>query len=529
MKTEYTHKDRKHEVFQLEYNEDTLEAHVTSDITLDDYRSITREDDWRLLERFAKQMEGKTVVFINPTMSGGGVAMLRPPLVYLLRLLGVDAHWFVMQPRMNPHDENPFLFTKQMHNIMQRRTEPGEHFNEMGKAVHQDWNRENAQTLTRQPEITDADVIVIDDPQPAPLKPYIEKVNPDAKLVWRNHIDTDGELMANPATPQGQVADYIFNELDIGEVDAMITHPIERFVHPEFADKTYFAPATIEPFDDLNRELSTEEIDEGVAFVNQQIEKVNHEFEREGREDDIQPLIDPGRRRITLIARFDESKGMDKALRLGVETNDILREAGVAEEELPQIILTGNGSVDDPSGIPMYETMLQERREQYRPNKDNIIIARLPHNYMAMNALMYPQPNQDGSYDGRQLVALQTSEAEGCETRITDWIRHGVPLVISNRGGMKLQVNDGESGLILDYDKPDFDVERGAKWIADLMLKDGRYQDLRESTLQAAEEFNSREFTTVANTTRLLRLFSRVLEGEPADRQWRIQDMTEGD
>ncbi len=527
MKTEYTHKDRNHEVFRLEYDAETLEAHVSSDVTLEDFQSITQDQDWQLLLDFAKQMQGKTVVFVNPTMSGGGVAMLRPPLVYLLRLLGVDAHWFVMQPRMNPNDENPFLFTKQMHNIMQRRTEPGEHFNEMGKTVHQDWNRENAQILTRQPEIQNADLVVIDDPQPAPLKPYIQKVNPDVKLVWRNHIDTDGELMANPGTPQGRVASYIFDELGIGDVDAMITHPIERFVHPEFADKTYFAPATIEPFDDLNRELSKDEIGEGLEFVNNQIEQINEEFAREGREDDIQPLIDPERRRITLIARFDESKGMDKALRLGVQVNDLLRDKGFKESDLPQVILTGNGSVDDPSGIPMYETMLQERREQYRYDKDNIVIARLPHNYMAVNALMYPYPLEDGSYNGRQLVALQTSEAEGCETRITDWIRHGVPVVISNRGGMKLQVRDGESGLILDYDKPDFDIERGAEWIAELMADDKKYQDLRDSTLKAAEEFNSREFTTVANTTRLLRIFSRTLEDMPADRQWRIQDMSE--
>ena len=514
---------RSKEIFQLSRDSSTYEVTVDSDITLEDYRKITLEEDWKALEKYADQNKGKTVVFINPTMEGGGVAMLRPPLVHVLQMMGVDARWFVMEP-YHSLEVNPFLFTKQMHNIMQRRTLGDERITEEGKAIHRDWNDDNAKVLTKQPAIMNADVIVIDDPQPAPLKKHIDKVNPSTKWVWRNHIDTDGELMSDASTPQGEIAHYIFEECGIRESDAIVNHPVEKFIYPELRDKTYLAPATIEPFDDLNRDLSEAEIKEGVEFINNEIKIKNIEFDQAGREEDIQELIDPDRRRITLIARFDESKGMDKAMELGVRTREKMVEEGANDDELPQIVIIGNGSVDDPSGIPMYEEMLQLRREQYPECKKDIIIMRVRHNYMAVNAIMYPR-EKDGSFDGSQLVALQTSEAEGCETRITDWLRHGVPVVISNRGGMKLQVIEGESGTILDYDKPDWDIDKGAEFIANLMVDKDAYEKMRESTLLASKQFNSREFTTISNTIRLLRVFSNISSGVRADKYWKISDI----
>jgi glycosyltransferase involved in cell wall biosynthesis len=121
---------------------------------------------------------------------------------------------------------------------------------------------------------------------------------------------------------------------------------------------------------------------------------------------------------------------------------------------------------------------------------------------------------------------MQTSEAEGLETRISDWIRHGVPVVVANRGGMPLQVVEGASGIVLDYEKPDRDIERGAGFISRLMLDTEEYESMRKSTIEAAERYNNREFITTANTTRLLRVFSRVLTGGEADRQWKMSELS---
>lgn len=515
---------RNREVFKLSRNTTTYEVTVKSDIKLKDYRRITPVADWELLEKWAKPMVGKSVVFINPTMEGGGVAMLRPPLITLLKMLGVDARWYVMSGRKNPDDPNPFIFTKLMHNISQRRAAPKERINEIGKSVHKQWNEENAEVLNAQPSIQTADVIVLDDPQPAPLKLYLNNVKPHVKWVWRNHIDTSAKLMADPSTPQGEIASYLLDECGIRGVDAVVAHPVEEFIYPGMDDKTFFAPATVEPLDDMNESLSWPEIRTGMAFINREISRKNKELASAGRMMDVQSEVHVHRRRIVLVARFDESKGMDKAMALGVSTRNKMRQAGISEAKLPQVIIVGNGSVDDPSGMPMYEIMLQIRREQYPKDKQDIIIMRLRHNYKAINALMCPTLIKN-KWQPSQVVAMQTSEAEGCETRISDWIRHGVPVVVSNRGGMSLQVVEGKSGLVLDFDKPDYDIDRGATFISELMMDGEKYAAITKSTRELAEDFNNREFTTTANATRLLRVFYSVLNGKKADKVWKISEM----
>jgi glycosyltransferase involved in cell wall biosynthesis len=151
---------------------------------------------------------------------------------------------------------------------------------------------------------------------------------------------------------------------------------------------------------------------------------------------------------------------------------------------------------------------------------------RLKHNYSAINALMYQGLGNDNGKTS-ELVALQTSEAEGCETRISDWIKHGVPVVVSNRGGMSLQVVEGKSGFILDFDKPDYDLERGTNFIYNLMTNYDEYIRFRHDTLDMAKQYNNREFSTTANTTRLMRIFDRVLAGIEADKVWKISELVD--
>ena len=86
-------------------------------------------------------------------------------------------------------------------------------------------------------------------------------------------------------------------------------------------------------------------------------------------------------------------------------------------------------------------------------------------------------------------------------------------------------VIEGESGTILDYDKPDWDIDKGAEFIANLMVDKDAYEKMRESTLLASKHFNSREFTTISNTIRLLRVFSNISSGVRADKYWKISDI----
>jgi glycosyltransferase involved in cell wall biosynthesis len=522
--TEAAESDRSEEVFRLSRDPETYEVTVESDITLADCEQDTSPEDWALLNAWAEQARGKRIVFINPTMEGGGVAMMRPPLIHKLRLLGVDAHWYVMSgERTNADDPNPFPTTKLMHNIIQRRT--SERLDDAGKAIHQEWNAENFRVLKEQETIQTADVFVIDDPQPSPLISQLKALNRNAKVIWRDHIDNRKDLMDDPTTPQGELWEYLRNDCGLDQVDACVFHPDihDQFVPTDVHDKTFLMPATVEPRDDMNRRLSPEEVQEGIDIINREIREENVVHRILGQTEDVQACIDPKRDRIVLVARFDESKGMDKMIDYGVKVREeILRrrkEQGLPAGETPQIILIGNGSVDDPSGAPMLEKMRAIRRQLPDDVREDIILKRLSHNYMAINAAMY---NSDPD---AVVLGAQMSDAEGCETRITDWIEHDIPTIVAKRGGMPLQVIEGESGIVLDFDKPDLDFGRGVAFAADMITNREAYRAMRERTHAASESHNKREYTTTANLIRWLRVFDGVLTERPADKTWQIKHM----
>lgn len=507
--------DRDNEVFKVDRNSETYEVSVSSDKTLEDYRSLTTPDDWELLIKLSEQLKGNTISFINPTMEGGGVAMLRPPLVHLLKLLEIDAHWYVMEG-----NEEVFKITKKMHNIMQDRLDSDLYVTEDEYKIYWEWNAENAKVIGENKGVSDADFLFIDDPQPAPLikllQPHI-KGNPN--IIWRDHIHTDHELMSNPVSPQGKLARFLLEDCGINNVDAIICHPVERFILPGTEDITIFAPATTDPFDDLNRELSQEEINEGIEDINLQIKRKNKLLlgESEDRTEDMISEIDVSRPRILLVARFDESKGMDHAMELGALVHERMINEGYVGKDLPQIILVGNGSVDDPSGVPMYEKMLKLRREKYAKIKEDVVVMRLRHNYLAMNALMQ---RSDAA-----MVGIQLSEKEGCETRISDEIEHGLPVIAFNNGGMPLQIIEGESGFVLDFSKPDHDLNRGADIIKELLINNESYAKIQKSTIETGKSFNRRNFGTISNVLRILRTMICVNSDLPIDKYWKMDEI----
>jgi hypothetical protein len=464
-------------------------------------------------------------------MEGGGVAMLRPTIVHLFNMLGLKAHWFVMAgptPQQIEAGENPFDFTKKMHNISQRQAGDAR-ITEDGKALHYRWAvEENWPVLSQQEAIQTADFMIFDDPQPAPFIRQFKELNPTAIVGWRNHIDVDIEEMRNRRTPQGEVASYLLEECGVAEADFVVAHPNPKFMHPGMEEKTYFGPATIDPFDNLNRHLSDAEVVTGLDFINSEISEKNAELIAAGRHDDVQELLsmDPNTLRVTIVARFDESKGMDKAMALGVRTKHRMREMWLAqgmpadevEEKVAkmEIVIVGNGSKDDPSGPMMYENMLKLRREQYPEDAKNIIIMRLKHNYDAINALMR-----------RSKILMQTSDAEGCETRISDARDKGLPLVISNRGAMFTQIPENarvgsKSTYIMDYDKPGYDLDNGAAFMANLLTNPAEYDAAVQEALAQAEAYNRVEFGTISNGIRFLRIMNREL----AKRKLRVQGDT---
>jgi len=203
------------DAYNIEHDADTYEVHVTSCVTLADYERITPTADMERLKAYAETMQGKELLFVNATASGGGVAIMRAPAIHLFNLLGVKARWYALKP--GAADEKQFfdVTKKKFHNVLQAVSAPEVRLNDEDKAIYSKVIDANAEVL-REPLRT-ADVIVIDDWQPAGLIPHLKGydepqadgstvyhlgINPTAKILFRDHIQTEGQLMSTPGTPQ---------------------------------------------------------------------------------------------------------------------------------------------------------------------------------------------------------------------------------------------------------------------------------------------------------------------------------------
>ena len=259
---------------------------------LSEYETIVGSETVDQLRRLAERLGHRSLVHVNSTRSGGGVAELLQQIVPLWNELGIDTRWEVIEG-----DQSFFEVTKAMHNALQGfRTNISE-----GMLKHYlEVNRANALRLN-----LDADFAVINDPQPAYL---IQHLRSHAKhWIWRCHIDV--------SRPDRRV--WRFLRRAVNQYDASIfsmPNFAQRLSHPQ-----YLVHPAIDPFSEKNRELSQEEI--------------QAVMDRLGVERD-KPII-------LQVSRFDSFKdplGVIEAFRM------------VRAHTPCKLVLAGGEATDDPEG-----------------------------------------------------------------------------------------------------------------------------------------------------------------------------------
>src|SRR6267142_1660691 len=271
---------------------------IPARVPLDDYSSVIGAGEVAELRTLARPLAGRSVVMINSTAVGGGVAEILNRLVPLAEELGINIRWEVMTG-----GEDFFEVTKSFHNALHGapyHPEP-RHFE-----IFRAYNEKNAKRLP-----LDAEFMVIHDPQPAGLIPYREK-NAN-HWVWRCHID-----LSHP-----HPAVWNFLENYVPHYDAAI------FSSPEFAKQLpipqYLFHPAIDPLSEKNRDLPPEFILDVLARYG-----IDH----------LRPIL-------TQISRFDRLKdpvGVIRAYRIVRRYFDC------------QLVLAGGGASDDPEGA----TVLKE-------------------------------------------------------------------------------------------------------------------------------------------------------------------------
>ncbi len=347
---------------------------------LERYAEVAGSDAVMQLRQLAEPLQGMKVVHVNSTKVGGGVAEILSQLIPLLRELGLDAEWHVIEgsPAF-------FVCTKKFHNSLQGA--PDLPFEEELQ-IYERVNAENAERLA--PVLKEAEVVFIDDPQPAAMIRYFPQRK--GKWIWRCHIDA--------SHPDRRVWKYLRQFLK--DYDASI------FSLPDFArmlpHPQYVIPPAIDPFSGKNCELSEE-------FIQGVVKDFN---------------LDPSCPLLVQISRFDRFKdplGVIKAFRL-------------AKSFFPsaQLVLAGGGATDDPEG----GTVLAEVHAAALGDPA-IHVLELPSDaHRIVNALQRVA-----------WIVLQKSLREGFGLTVTEALWKGKPVIGGNAGGIRLQVINHHTGFLV--------------------------------------------------------------------------------
>ncbi|MBC7223546.1 MAG: glycosyl transferase family 1, partial [Anaerolineae bacterium] len=260
------------------------------------YALIVGEEMVEGVRELAAPLRGARVLHVNATAYGGGVAEILHWLVPLMRDVGLETEWQVIEG-----SDEFFETTKAMHNGLQGMAIP------LTTEMQDLWrrtNEANARALEGQ-----YDFLVIHDPQPAGLLHFHGREG-RARWIWRCHIDTS---TPNPAYWQFLVP-YL------SPYDAFI-FTMAEYVGPGLdQDKVSIIPPKIDPLSPKNLPISEGEQNATLARFG----------------------VDPARPLLCQVSRFDPWKDP-----LGVI--DAYRTVKKAFPEV-QLALVGSMAADDPEG-----------------------------------------------------------------------------------------------------------------------------------------------------------------------------------
>ncbi len=352
---------------------------------IEEYTPFVGEEEISRLRRVADALDGASILEMNSSAKGGGVAEMLFSYIPLLDQLGLDVEW-----RIISGSPEYFETTKTLHNLLQGKK--GQFTMQMEgsylEAIEQ-CARERAGSC-------DHDIVVIHDPQPFGLGRYLK--SDGQPWLWRCHIDIDEEtIRRNPRLWDFMTAWTEHYDVSIFSAAHYVVSrwPLPKLIIPPFID----------PLSEKNRHLAPEE--------------VRRVLDKHGIDASI-PIV-------AQIGRFDPWKGLDRT----VKAFKMAR-----SEEKCQLILAGGIATDDPEGV----RVLHQVTEMVEGDED-IHILNLPlddriANWHEVNALQRAAS-----------VIMQPSTREGFGLVITEALWKGKPVIGADVGAIPLQIRNGVTGF----------------------------------------------------------------------------------
>jgi trehalose synthase len=431
-----------------------------------------------------------SVLNVNSTGAGGGVAEMLQTLLSYARGAGIDARWLVIEG-----DPAFFAITKRVHNGLYGFAGDG---GDLGPEEHRHYEsilRDNAHELLA--HVRPGDVVVIHDPQPAGLVAAARSAG--ARVVWRCHVGLD-----HPNEWSDRSWEFLRPYL--ADADAIVVSRA-AFAPPwGEPERVHVIPPSIDPFSAKNEPISLWNARLTLSYVglldgSNETPPAVRFTRRDGSPGRINRRVDvvqtgpPAPTEAPLVvqvSRWDRMKDMAGVMKGFVQHVDPSLDA--------HLLLCGpvvTGVADDPEAAEILDECTGLWRGLPHAARSRVHLACIPMADPDENAAIVNAIQRHAS------VIVQKSLAEGFGLTVTEGMWKRQPVVASAVGGIVDQIQDGIDGLLV-HDPTDLEAFGAA---VESLLRD------REDAATLADNAKQRvtdEFLGDRHLEQYVRLFEQL-------------------
>lgn len=413
-----------------------------------------------LVGQAARELHGRVIWNVNSTAKGGGVVEMLRPLLGYCRGAGVDARWAVIsgQPDF-------FAVTKRIHNRLHGFAGDGGPLGDAEREVYEQTLAASADALAEL--VHPRDIVILHDPQTAGLAAAVRKTG--ATVMWRCHVGLD---VANDHARdawdflRGYVSDahvFIFSRAGFAwdglprDRISVIRPSIDAFA-PKNAEQSreqslaIMATAGILADDDVNAYAAFTRSDGTPGRVQRRAEMLQEE-----------PLVADAPV-VMQVSRWDQLK--DPLGVLGAFAGHV---ASSGEAHLMLVGPSTAAVADDPEGAQVLEDVRTAWHELPAGVRRRVHLCSLPMEDVEENAAIV------NALQRHATVVVQKSLAEGFGLTVAEAMWKQRPVVASRIGGIRDQIEDGRSGMLLPDPR---DLEQAGAAIVELLSDGERAQQI---------------------------------------------------
>lgn len=396
---------------------------------------------------YPEKLKGRTIWMVNSTAIGGGVAEMLPSQMRIMRSLGIQIEWLVIEASDNAF----FNLTKRIHNAIHGSgTAP---FTEEDRKVYEKVNTQNLEKALE--FIADGDLVVIHDPQPMPLARMIRE-HKKVKMVWRCHIGLETE---NEATRNvwGFLSPY-FEDYD------HFVFSLASYVPEMLTEKTSIIPPAIDPLSHKNRMLwmskclgilqqsgiIREQLPMLYPNYKHQVRRVmpDGSFDTVNHDSELDIIFHPT---VLQISRWDRLKGfkelMEAFILMKRENEKKTDKKSLAYRRIRHTRLALGGPdpafvSDDPEGMEVLNELIEQYKGLSVDLQRAIALLLLPLDNPKENALIVNALQRSAT------IVVQNSIQEGFGLTATEAMWKQRPVLVSGAAGLRAQVQHDINGKI---------------------------------------------------------------------------------